>query len=170
MVARSLRLREVALLSKEGCFDMAESVTRQICKVNAIIDFKDFKEDKVKSCFDPLEKYLQENASVYGFIFHNRDVLESGQLKTYHIHACFSLKKRKRISTIINDLSDACNVSGFAVTVKKMSLAIRRCSMTLSPKISILPQLVCSSLKSIGTLTNRTHARKFASQALPSAL
>ena len=98
-----------------------ESISKLITKVNAVIDFKDFDENKVRACFPNLKKYLDDFASVYGFIFHNLDVLPTGTLKTYHIHAVFTLKKRKRISTIINDLANACDVSTFAVTVESMT-------------------------------------------------
>lgn len=98
-----------------------DSITKQITKVNAVIDFKDFKEERVKVSFEPLKKYLDQLCNVYGFIFHNRDVLPSGSLKTYHIHCVFTLKKKKRISTIINDLANACSVDTLAVTVESMT-------------------------------------------------
>lgn len=100
---------------------MDSPITKQIRKVNAVIDFKDYNSDNVKAVFDPLKAYLDVQADVYGFIFHDRDALEDGKMKTYHIHAVFNLKKKKRISTIINDLADACSVGCFAVTVKPMT-------------------------------------------------
>lgn len=99
-----------------------ESITSQVKKANCIIDFDTFDPKLVRSKFAPLKEYCDTNCNEYGFIFHDRDIIEkTGKVKTYHIHAVLTLKKKKRISTIINSLADVCSVNPMAVTVKKMT-------------------------------------------------
>ena len=97
------------------------NVTSAVTKVNAIVMFDGWHPKDIKARYPKFKAYLDENAKLYGFVLHEMDVLEDGQMKKPHVHACFQLKKRKRLSTVINDLAKVFDVGNLAVTCKKMS-------------------------------------------------
>lgn len=97
-----------------------EAITKQITKVNLIVSLGDYKMPHAEM-LDMLVKWLDLNSTLYGAILHDKDVDLEGHQKTDHIHAVFNIPKRKRISTLINEIANACWVSPLAVTVKSYS-------------------------------------------------
>lgn len=97
-----------------------EAITKQITKVNLIVSLGDFK-DKEKDKLAELVAYLNLNAVMYGAILHDKDVKENGESKIPHLHAVYTIPKRKRISTIINEVADSLGCKCLAVTVESFT-------------------------------------------------
>lgn len=96
------------------------ALTKAITKVSAVISFQNFNREYVEGVSGDLDKWLQEQTSLYAYIIHDRDLLDDGcTFKTLHMHIVFQLSKKKRVSTIINALADIYAVSPLAVSVEQ---------------------------------------------------
>lgn len=71
---------------------------------------------------DNLKNWLECNTKQYAFILHNKDILETGEPKTPHLHVVANMNNSKqRIATILNDLCKSLDISPLLVTIDKYS-------------------------------------------------
>lgn len=84
---------------------------------NIIISLKDVNIEIIKN---KLLTYLSNYLCSYAFILHNNDYNKDGMIKTPHIHLIIYNGPRKRMSTMINELSDYINVNPFAISIEKV--------------------------------------------------
>lgn len=66
-----------------------------------------------------LQKYCEETFIEYAFIKHDKDTTASGVLKVLHYHLLGMTEKRKRISTMINDIAEEMAIDRRLVSCKK---------------------------------------------------
>ena len=63
------------------------SLTTQTAKINAVISLKDKSYEAIKGAIMvDLTNWCEVNCKMYGYILHDKDVLEDGTAKTPHIH------------------------------------------------------------------------------------
>lgn len=99
---------------------MKVPLTTQTKYVNAVISLKDCKNFNV--LLGDLKQWCIDNCDMYSFILHDKDILQDGKPKTPHIHICALMKtNRKRLSTILGDISSYIGVSSLAVSIEKMN-------------------------------------------------
>lgn len=95
------------------------TLSTQTSKINVIITLKGLDAQKVLA---RLKTWCEEKMSLYGFILHDKDILEDGTLKTPHIHLVGNLKtNRRRLSSTLNDIADYVECDTLAVSIDKMS-------------------------------------------------
>lgn len=95
------------------------TLTTQTAKINVVLSLKGYDIDKTISL---LKDFCQQYMDVYAFILHNKDVLESGEIKTPHIHLVGLLKNnRVRLGTTLSHICEVCKLEPFAITIDKMS-------------------------------------------------
>lgn len=71
---------------------------------------------------DNLKNWLEGNTKQYAFILHDKDILETGEPKTPHLHVVCNMNNAKqRIATILNDLTKSLDISPLLVTIDKYS-------------------------------------------------
>lgn len=99
------------------------SLTTQTAKINAVISLKDKSYDAIKGAIMvDLTNWCEANCKMYGYILHDKDVLEDGSGKTPHIHLVALLNSNRcRLSTTLNNISSALGVSEMAITIDKCS-------------------------------------------------
>lgn len=90
-----------------------------ISHVNGIITLKDKDAEFIGLVKKYLGIILDDSASLYGFILHDKDVDDDGKIKTPHIHFVANLKKRVRVATMINRIAKACDLDTLAITIDK---------------------------------------------------
>ena len=88
-----------------------------ISHVNGIITLKDKDADFIGLVKKYLGIILEDSASLYGFILHDKDVDDDGKIKTPHIHFVANLKKRVRVATLINRIAKACDLDTLSITI-----------------------------------------------------
>lgn len=99
------------------------SLTTQTGKINAVISLKDINIETINNIvLKSLKVWCENNCQLYAFILHDKDVLEDGVKKTNHIHLVALMKtNRKRLSTILGDMSSYIGVNTLAISIDKMS-------------------------------------------------
>lgn len=97
------------------------AISALIQHVNGIISLKGKESDFIGLVERYLKIILDENANLYGFILHDKDMDEDGRIKTPHIHFVADMKKRIRVSTLINKIAKACDLDTMAITIDKYS-------------------------------------------------
>lgn len=63
--------------------------------------------------------YFSVSSDRFGFIFHDLDVNPNGDYKTLHIHFVADMRKRKRLSSFLNEISFTLKINPLAVTISK---------------------------------------------------
>lgn len=92
---------------------------RGVKNYNVIIQYDDLKNNKVVKEND-LIKYLETNTCFYAFILHDKDVIETGEVKTKHYHIVLQLQDRKRKQTLLNDLARILNVEKNIISIDEL--------------------------------------------------
>lgn len=102
---------------------MKVPLTTQTKFVNAIISLKDKSINAIKGAIiHDLTEWCVDNCELYAMILHDKDVDDNGELKTPHIHLLCLLKtNRKRLSTTLLAISNACCVSTLAISIEKLN-------------------------------------------------
>lgn len=95
------------------------AISALIQHVNGIISLKGKESDFIGLVERYLKIILDENANLYGFILHDKDMDEDGRIKTPHIHFVADMKKRIRVSTLINKIAKACDLDTLAITIDR---------------------------------------------------
>ena len=90
-----------------------------ILKFDLIVQLQKVEEKSIPDRVKALKGYLDEKARIYGIAVHDKDFNEDGTRKGLHCHACWEMKKRTRVSTVINQVSKRMGVDTFAVTVER---------------------------------------------------
>lgn len=85
---------------------------------NIIISLKDH--NNFELVINKLNAFLNNYLCNYAYILHDSDYNKEGVKKTPHIHLLMFNTQRKRLSTIINEISDFIGISALAITIDKI--------------------------------------------------
>lgn len=100
---------------------MATLETRT-AKINVIISLKGYDDARISCILSQLKTYCESHSDIYAMILHDKDVLESGEIKTKHIHLVAILKNnRRRLSSTLDEIATYCQLNTLAVSIDKMS-------------------------------------------------
>lgn len=86
---------------------------------DVIVQLQKVDEKSIGERLKALKAMLDERAQIYGIALHDKDFNEDGTRKGLHAHACFVLKKRARVSTILNQIGKHMGVDNLAITIER---------------------------------------------------
>lgn len=90
--------------------------------INVIISLKDKSDKYIHTILEKLEQFCLSSCEIYAFILHDKDVLDSGELKHKHIHLVGTLRSSKiRLSTTLNNISEICGLNTDAISIEKLA-------------------------------------------------
>lgn len=91
------------------------SINSQTTSFNIIIQIEGYDTEMISNL---LLKYLHSYKCNYAYILHNKDLDNEGNIKKSHLHLIiYNFEKRKRLSTMINELSEKLEINPFAITI-----------------------------------------------------
>lgn len=85
---------------------------------NIIISLKEH--NNIELILNKLDSFVNNYLCNYAYILHDNDYNKEGERKTPHIHLLMYNTIRKRLSTIINEISDFLGISPFAISIDKI--------------------------------------------------
>lgn len=96
------------------------NLSTQTSKINAVLSLNNCTD--INGVKENLQLWCVSNCKMFAFILHDKDKLDSGAPKTPHIHLVAVLNSsRLRISTTLNNISDAVKLSTMAISIEKLN-------------------------------------------------
>lgn len=95
------------------------SLSTRTKKISGFVTLGEFPLVSKSSIAEKLKAYLASEADQYAFAFHDKDSMDDGSIKTWHVHYVADMSTAKRLSTFVGEIASAIGCSSLAVTISK---------------------------------------------------